>query len=90
MFGLTDDAATLVRSLTRTSASEPGTGIRMSIDPARGSLAMSLAPGPDTADTVIIRHDVRVFIAPTAAARLRSATLDAELETHPAFFLRER
>lgn len=90
MFGFTDDAATLIRSLTGAADLGAAGGLRMSIDPARGSLAMSLAARPDRRDDVVTRSDVRVFLAPAAAARLHAHTLDAQLRPAPAFFLRDR
>jgi Fe-S cluster assembly iron-binding protein IscA len=88
MFGFTADAATLIRSLVRRSGLDEGGGLRMSINPTRGSLAMSLAPGPDTTDHVFTHHDVSVFVASAAAARLNARTLDARVtDPSPAFFL---
>lgn len=91
MFGFTDDAATLIRSLVRGSGLEDGGGLRLIIDPVRASLSMSLAARPDTTDSVIVRDDVRVFVARAAAARLHARTLHAEVtERRPAFFLLDR
>jgi Fe-S cluster assembly iron-binding protein IscA len=90
MFGFTVNAATLIRSLVRCSGLDEG-GLRISINPTRGSLAMSLAPGPDTTDYVITHHDVSVFVARAAAARLKTRTLDAQVtDPSPAFFLLDR
>jgi Fe-S cluster assembly iron-binding protein IscA len=52
---------------------------------------MSLTPGPDTTDYVITHHDVSVFVARDAAARLNTRTLDAQVtDPSPAFFLLDR
>jgi Fe-S cluster assembly iron-binding protein IscA len=91
MFGFTEEAAALIRSLVRDSGLSEGGGLRMSINPTRGSLAMSLAPGPDTTDVVLAHRDVCVFVARTAAARLNARTLDARVaDPGSAFFLLDR
>lgn len=91
MFGFTDGAAVLIRSLIREAELGAGSGLRMSIDLGHRSLAMGLADGPETADGVFTRFDVQVFVAPAAAARLRARTLDAQVtDDRPAFFLRDR
>ncbi|MBN9096683.1 MULTISPECIES: adhesin [unclassified Pseudonocardia] len=93
MFGFTDDAAVLIRSLITDARLGPGSGLRMSITrghPGRASLAMSLAARPGATDRVITRHDVRVFLDPAAAGRLHTRTLDAQVTDRPAFFLRDR
>jgi Fe-S cluster assembly iron-binding protein IscA len=88
MFDMTEEAATLVCALTSTADLGAGSGLRLTLDPTLGSLAMSLVAAPDTADDVFIRFDARVFVAPSAAGRLDAQVLDARSANRtPAFFL---
>lgn len=90
MFAWTDDAASVIRGLVGDADLGAGSGLRLGVHPARGSLWMSLATGPDAADRVLSRHGVRVFLSPAAADRLTARTLDATLTAPTAFFLRDR
>jgi Fe-S cluster assembly iron-binding protein IscA len=91
MFGFTDGAATLIRSLIRGTDLGEDAALRMTLGPCRRSLAMSLAAHPETPDDVFTRRDVRVFVAPAAAARLDARTLYAQvIDPPPAFFLLDR
>lgn len=86
MFDLTDGAATLVRALTLDADLGPGSGLRFTVDPTWGSLAMSVAASPGATDGVFTHRHARVFVSPSAADRLDARTLDARGE-RPAFFL---
>lgn len=88
MFACTDDAATLIRSLVRDAGLPGGSGLRLIVDLAHQSLAMSLASGPQKADQVHVHRNASIFIAQSAATRLSRQTLDAQATDVTAFFLR--
>lgn len=90
MFCCTDHAATLIRSLVHDAQLPVGAGLRLIVDPAHRSLAMSLSAGPQKSDQVHVHRDASIFIAPSAATRLSGETLDAQPTDHTAFFLRGR
>jgi hypothetical protein len=89
-FDWTDDAASLIRDLVGDADLGADAGLRLGVHPTRGSLWMSVAPGPGAAERVLSRHGVRVFLCPTAERRLTARTLDAQITAPTAFFLRDR
>ena len=88
MLTITEDAATLIRTLRQDAGLAEQAGLRMVIDPTNLSLSMDLAVAPAAGDAVVDRYGARVFLSPTAAYRLRGGTLQAEInEERPHFFL---
>jgi len=91
MLNVTDDAATLVCTLTHDHNKSAGTaGLRIVVDPVHQSLAMSVAYGPSPADCVVVNGDARVFLAPTASRRLDKRTLRAEISSYRSCFYLDR
>jgi Fe-S cluster assembly iron-binding protein IscA len=91
MFTYTDAAAALIQSLISSTGESSASGLRLSIDPAWGSLRMDLVPGPDTDDQIFRRHDTNVFVTGAAADHLETQVLDARIEEQrTAFFLMDR
>ena len=87
MLTLSHEAAALIRSLVDDADLPDSAGLRVSTDPERQSLAMSLAARPEDRDVVVSRAGAALFVCPTAADRLRGRTLDAQLEDRPAFWV---
>ena len=77
MLAITDEAASLIHSLTREVDGASGSGLRFTIDAHHGSLSMALAPGASPGDAVVHFGETRVFVSPTAADRLATRTLQA-------------
>jgi Fe-S cluster assembly iron-binding protein IscA len=85
MLRITEDAATLVTALTSAEDRSGHSGLRIIIDPVHHSLSMGIARRqPD--DAVISKGSARVFLAPSAAHRLRRRTLRAELSADRSVF----
>jgi Fe-S cluster assembly iron-binding protein IscA len=88
MLRITDEAATLVRTVTGRADRSPQAGLRIIVDPVNHSLSMGIAATPAPADAVVRRGAARVFMSPSAADRLDGRTLRAELsEERSLFFL---
>jgi len=83
---LTEDAATLVRSLTDRDGGTPSSGLRIAVDPDHHSLAMAIAPAPAPADEVVVSGGARLFLSQPAAARLDARTLHAEISSDRSLF----
>jgi hypothetical protein len=77
MLVLSDEAATLIRSLARASSAPAGSGLRISVDGRYDSLSMALAPLAGRGDVVVKNRDTPVFLTPAASARLSGRTLSA-------------
>jgi Fe-S cluster assembly iron-binding protein IscA len=86
MFRITEDAATLVRTLTADAGRSGDAGLRIVVDPVNHSLSMTIASGPAASDAVVSRSAARVFLSPSAARRLDNRTLHAELSRDRALF----
>jgi Fe-S cluster assembly iron-binding protein IscA len=86
MLRITEDAATLVTALTSAEDSSGQSGLRIVIDPVHRSLSMGIARCPQPADAVVSSGSARVFLAPSAAHRLRHRTLRAELTADRSVF----
>jgi Fe-S cluster assembly iron-binding protein IscA len=88
MLTITEEAATLIRSLARHSSIPAAGGLRIVVNPATHSLSMGLAAEPERADAVIRRDGALLFVSARAAARLSNQTLCADIAaTRPTFFL---
>ncbi|WP_022900158.1 (Fe-S)-cluster assembly protein [Humibacter albus] len=81
MLTLTDNASTIVKTLTTQAVDSAEGGLRISSpDPATSSFAVTVAPAPETADQVIVDGDARVFVDESASAALDDKVLDAQLD----------
>ncbi|WP_022880917.1 (Fe-S)-cluster assembly protein [Gryllotalpicola ginsengisoli] len=80
MLTLTENASTVVKTLTtRGGTSEEG-GLRISSqDPASREYAVEVAPAPQSADTIVEEGGARVFLEPNAATSLDDKVLDADV-----------
>lgn len=83
---ITEDAATLVCTLTRDAGRCGQSGLRIVVDPVHHSLSMSIASAPSEADTIVRRDAAQVYLSPPAAHRLRRRTLRAELSADRSLF----
>ena len=90
MLTISEDAAHLVRALTRDADLPKDAGVRIVVDPTHNSLSMGLASAPEPADVVVARHGARVFLTPSAARRLRRRTLKAEVHKNRRLFFLDR
>ena len=86
MLRITDDARTLICTLTTTKASADRSGLRIIVDPVHNSLSMSVAPCPEPADSVVTSGNARVFLSPSASRRLNRRTLQADISQHRSTF----
>ena len=90
MLTMTEDAATLVQTLTDRGALAKGGGVRIVINGETNSLSMSLAAGAEDTDAVVERGHALVFLSAPAAQRIQNATLCAEIDPRrSSFFLRQ-
>lgn len=87
MFTLSDEAAQLIRHLLGRAELPDSAGLRLTTDPERNSLVMSLETFPHESDTVVAHDGVSLFVSPTAAGRLGGSRLHAQVEDRPAFFV---
>jgi iron-sulfur cluster assembly protein len=85
MLSITEDAATLIRTLTNAEPSDQK-GLRIIVDPVNHSLSMSIAGGPAPADAVVTNGDARVFLSSLAAHRLDGRTLRADISGDRSLF----
>jgi Fe-S cluster assembly iron-binding protein IscA len=81
MLTLTENANTIVTTLTRQAVDSPEGGLRISSpDPNSTSFAVAVAAAPEADDKVIIDGDARVFLEENASAALDDKVLDAQLD----------
>lgn len=77
MLTLTDNATTIVKSLT----AQPGTnGLRISNDEASQGLAVATAEQPQSADQVVEQDGATVYLDESAAQQLDDKVLDAAVD----------
>lgn len=95
MLTVTDEAANVIRQLSKQPELPPTCGLR--IGPSRDAvdghaLSAELASGPDPQDEVLEVNRVRIFLEPQAARRLADKILDVKQSTgeEPAFRLRQQ
>ena len=87
MVNLSNDAAGLIRCSVSDSDLPESAGLRLGTDDGTHALAMKLAAEPGEDDLVVEHQAASLFISPRAAARLQDATLQAQREPRPAFFV---
>jgi len=90
MLTITEEAATLIRTLRQDAELSEQAGLRMVVDRTNLSLSMDLAVAPTSGDSVIDRYGARVFLSPSAAYRLRGGTLQAEISEERSHFFLDR
>jgi Fe-S cluster assembly iron-binding protein IscA len=86
MLTVTEDATTLIRTLTRNADLSARSGLRIVVDPVHDSLSMSLASAPSTTDAVVGTGEARVFLSARASHRLDQRTLRAEISASRSLF----
>ena len=86
MLVLSDDAAGLIRTLTRASKASAGTGLRITVDGRYNSLSMALASEAQPDDAVVLNRDTLVFLSPRATRRLSGRTLRASASSDRSSF----
>lgn len=80
MLTLTENAATIVKTISdRTTSGETG-GLRFSSADGSDALAIATADAPEPGDSVVERDGARVFLAEAAADVLDDQVLDAEVD----------
>jgi iron-sulfur cluster assembly protein len=88
MLTITEEAATLISTLTQDAELRQHAGLRLVVNPTFQSLSMDLAETPGAGDTVVAGYGARVFLSASAAYRLGDGTLRAEItEQRSSFFL---
>lgn len=81
MLTLTENATTIVKTLTTQAVDSPEGGLRISSpDPNATTFSVAVAPAPEAADQVIVDGDARVFVEENASAALDDKVLDAGLD----------
>lgn len=90
MLRITEDAQTLISTLTTKTATANQSGLRIIIDPVHGGLSMSLAHMPGPTDSVVISGPARVFLSPSASRRLTKRTLHADISSNRSRFFLNR
>jgi Fe-S cluster assembly iron-binding protein IscA len=90
MLTLTGPAIEAIRDLTGKPGLPEKSGLRIAHQDTAGSLALSIAPGPEAGDEIIDTAGVRVFLHSEAAAMLSNRTLSAKIaEDGPVFCIDE-
>jgi len=88
MLEITEEAASLVRTLADRGSVPQSGGLRLVLNPDTDSLSMGMAAAPDMSDAVITRAGARLFLSPPAAQRTQGRRLCAEItDTRALFFL---
>ena len=77
MLTLSDEAASLIRTLTRNAEADGSCGLRITVDGRHDSLSMALAAGASPGDSVVLNDETLVFLSPAASLRLSGSTLRA-------------
>ncbi|QDZ15954.1 Fe-S cluster assembly protein HesB [Humibacter ginsenosidimutans] len=81
MLTLTDNASTIVKTLTAQAVDSPDGGLRITnSDTSDTAFSVSVTPAPDAHDQVISSGDARVFVDENASALLADKELDAQLD----------
>jgi Fe-S cluster assembly iron-binding protein IscA len=81
MLTLTENATTLVKSLTTQAVDSPEGGLRISSpEPNATTFSVAVAPAPQADDQVIVDGEARVFVEENASAALDDNVLDAQLD----------
>jgi hypothetical protein len=90
MLRMTDDAATLVCTLTANLGTSADGGLRVIVDPVHHSLSMGISEIPAASDVIVSNGAARVFLSPVAAQRLEKRTLRADLSKDRSVFFLDR
>lgn len=82
MLTLTDNAVSVIRTLTSQPEVPDGAGLRIAADATdnSGGLTLSLATAPQEGDEVLDNSGARLFLEPTAANVLDDKALDADVD----------
>jgi Fe-S cluster assembly iron-binding protein IscA len=80
MVTLTDGAVTAIQGLTQNVDTTSEGGLRIAADDTRGSLHLSLSPGPAQGDEVVETGGARLFLDRVAASVLDDKALDAQTD----------
>ncbi|MGH3655685.1 MAG: adhesin [Micromonosporaceae bacterium] len=82
MLTLTDNAVSVIRTLTSQPEVPDGSGLRIAADATdnSGGLTLSLATEPETGDKVVDNGGARLFLEETAANVLDDKALDADVD----------
>ncbi|MGH3499144.1 MAG: Fe-S cluster assembly protein HesB [Nocardioidaceae bacterium] len=82
MLTLTENASSVVKSITEQNTPDEGAGLRIVQDPSSGdALELSVAPTPQPGDQVVEDQGARLFLEEGAAATLEDKVLDAHVDT---------
>jgi iron-sulfur cluster assembly protein len=78
---LTENATTVIKSITGADVTPSGAGVRISQnDPSTAQLALNTAEAPLPGDEVVEDHGARVFLDQQAADTLDDKVLDASID----------
>lgn len=81
MLTLTENASTIVKTLTDQAVDSPEGGLRItSSDKSDTAFAVTVTPAPDANDQIITDGRSRVFVDENASAQLDDKILDAQLD----------
>ncbi|GHD45272.1 Fe-S cluster assembly protein HesB [Mycetocola manganoxydans] len=81
MLTLTENASTIVRTITTQTAGAEEGGLRISSPaPESTDLAVAVAPAPEPQDEVVEASGARIFLEENAAALLGDKILDADVD----------
>lgn len=78
MLAVTDRASAVICDILRQPNTASGAGLRISSDPAVGSVRLSVSAGPQAGDAVVERNGARIFIEPRIVPILDDKSLDVE------------
>lgn len=84
MLTMTENAVHVIRDLTAQQQAPEGAGLRISTDPAEGSLTLALVEQPIQGDQVVDSAGARVFLDPDTAQLLDDKALDAAVDAQGA------
>ncbi|MEO6943131.1 MAG: iron-sulfur cluster assembly accessory protein [Lacisediminihabitans sp.] len=80
MLTLTENASTLIKTLSDQQAVTDDAGLRISPDTNGAELKLDLAKAPEATDQVVESAGARVFLEENVAVVLSDKTLDAQLD----------
>jgi len=81
MLTLTENASTIVKTLTGQAAETDDAGLRISSsNPDNTAFAAAVTPTPEPADQVVEVSGARLFLEPDAAVALDDKILDAQVD----------
>lgn len=81
MLTLTENASTIVKTLTGQNTETEDAGLRIaSSNPQSTAFAAAVAPIPEPADQVVEVSGARLFLEPSAAVALDDKVLDAQVD----------